>query len=682
MDAGTSTTDPALAQRSAAHRYGLAAALFGAAVLLWLVLLPLSGGHALIALYPCMVVTFFLCGTGPGRVFAMAGALAALLSALVPLGSWRDFAGEAVSVAVFLASAWMVGSMLENTWRATLRWRDAAGQLAASERRYLGILQDQTELICRVDAAGRVVYVNEAFCRFMGRPADELVGKPWQPITEPEHAAHVQARLALLAPGRPVVSLEARVRDAAGAAAWIHFVNRGHFDAEGKLVEIQSVGRDVTVRRDLEEQLAHTAREMTDLYDNAPCGYHSLAPDGTFLNINRRELEWLGLAREDVVGVRKFSEFLTPESIARFEDSFPRFLASGHVEDIEFDLVSAGGTLRRVSVSANAVRDDSAMVIASRAVAYDISELHAARSELTRLGAEQNVMLDNDLVGIVKFRGNLIAWANRGAHRVFGHPGRSLLGRHARVLHVSDATYEFEARLARPTLERGAIYRHQLEMATADGKVLWIDAIGVTLSAAKRESMWIFADVTEMKAYQQQVEHIAFHDPLTGLPNRLLMRDRLDMALAASSRSGRTVAVCFIDLDGFKPVNDRYGHAVGDHILAEIALRLTGCLRGSDTVARVGGDEFVVIIDGLGGEAEVQAACERLRAAVRLPCLVEGLPPLTVSASIGVALLAPGQGAESLLRAADAAMYEAKRLGKNRICLAPTPGPAATGQPA
>jgi diguanylate cyclase (GGDEF)-like protein/PAS domain S-box-containing protein len=326
--------------------------------------------------------------------------------------------------------------------------------------------------------------------------------------------------------------------------------------------------------------------------------------------------------------------------------------------------------VRRVSVSANAVRDDSGKVIASRAVAYDISELHAARSELTRLGAEQNVMLDNDLVGIVKFRDNQIAWANRGAHRLFGHPGRSLLGKPARALHVSDASYEREARLAQPTLERGAIYRHQIEMATADGKVLWIDAIGVTLSAARRESMWIFADVTEMKAYQQQVEHIAFHDPLTGLPNRLLMRDRLDMALAAASRSGRTVAVCFIDLDGFKPINDRYGHAVGDHILAEIALRLTGCLRGSDTVARVGGDEFVVIIDGLGGEAEVQAASERLRTAVALPCLVEGLPPLSVSASIGVALLAPGQGAESLLRAADAAMYEAKRLGKNRICVA------------
>jgi diguanylate cyclase (GGDEF)-like protein/PAS domain S-box-containing protein len=682
MGPEASLTDPAPGRRSPAYRYGMAAVLFAAAVLLRVAVLPPASGFAFISFYPGMVATFFLCGTGAGRAFAVASAIAIFFFVPAQAPGVAPLVGKGVSVLVFLGSAWMIGRLLDRASQATQHWRDAAGALAASERRYLGILQDQTELICRVDAIGRLVYVNEAFCRFIGRPAAALIGEPWQPIAEPEQVAHVQSRLALLQPERPVVSLEARVRDAAGTMAWIHFVNRGLFDADGRLVEIQSVGRDVTVRRDLEERLAHTATEMTDLYDNAPCGYHALAPDGTILNINRRELDWLGLGREDVVGIRKFTDFLGAESVVRFNEAFPRFLASGHVEDIEYDLVGAGGVVRRVSVSANAVRDDRGQVVASRAVAYDISELHAARSELTRLGAEQNVMLDNDLVGIVKFRENQIAWANRGAHRVFGHPGRSLLGRSARVLHVNDASYELEARLAQPTLERGAIYRHQLEMARADGQKLWIDAIGVTLSAAKRESMWIFADVTEMKAYQAQVEHIAFHDPLTGLPNRLLMRDRLDMALASASRSGRQLALCFIDLDGFKPINDRYGHAAGDSILAEIALRLAGCLRASDTVARVGGDEFVVIIDGLAGEAEVHAASERLRAAVALPCFVDGLPPLTVSASIGVALLAPGQDGEALLRAADAAMYEAKRLGKNRIVVAPAPAtaPAPAGR--
>jgi diguanylate cyclase (GGDEF)-like protein/PAS domain S-box-containing protein len=321
-------------------------------------------------------------------------------------------------------------------------------------------------------------------------------------------------------------------------------------------------------------------------------------------------------------------------------------------------------------------------VLATRAVAYDISELHAVRSELTRLGAEQQMMLDNELVGIVKIRDGQITWANRGASRIFGYTDGTLAGQPARLLHVDEESYQRALLAAGPTLERGGIYRSRIEMGAAHGRSVWIDAIGVMMSASLQEALWIFADASDMKAYQDKVEHIAFHDSLTGLPNRLLLRDRLEMALAAVARTGRHPAVCYIDLDGFKPINDRYGHEAGDHILIEVAHRLAACLRANDTVARIGGDEFVVILDGLEAGKAGNTAIERLREAVALPYLLEGHPPLSVSASIGVAQVAEGQAdAELLLRLADAAMYDAKRLGKNRICRAPVPAPQAASKP-
>ena len=179
--------------------------------------------------------------------------------------------------------------------------------------------------------------------------------------------------------------------------------------------------------------------------------------------------------------------------------------------------------------------------------------------------------------------------------------------------------------------------------------------------------------------------HQATHDPLTGVPNRLLFMDRLGQAVERSSRSGAIFALCYVDIDGFKPVNDRHGHHAGDVLLGAIALRLLEALRRSDTVARLGGDEFVLLMVDPGGEAQALAGAERLARRLAEPYLLNAptLPEtllVEVGASVGLALFpADAQTDEGLLRAADAAMYVAKQSGKNRVvrasrlASAPTP---------
>jgi diguanylate cyclase (GGDEF)-like protein/PAS domain S-box-containing protein len=170
-------------------------------------------------------------------------------------------------------------------------------------------------------------------------------------------------------------------------------------------------------------------------------------------------------------------------------------------------------------------------------------------------------------------------------------------------------------------------------------------------------------DVTERKAFEDHLAHQALHDALTGLPNRALVLDRLNHALARASRSGKTIGVLFLDLDRFKLINDSHGHAVGDQVLTLLADRLTSAMRPSDTIARFGGDEFVALCENLADEREVSEVATRMADAVRDPFLVDG-QELFLTGSVGIAVSGRGETAEELLRNADAAMYRAKELGR------------------
>lgn len=173
-----------------------------------------------------------------------------------------------------------------------------------------------------------------------------------------------------------------------------------------------------------------------------------------------------------------------------------------------------------------------------------------------------------------------------------------------------------------------------------------------------------------MLALLRQIARMTYHDALTGLPNRRLLEDRLQMALPAAIRAGQRTALLFIDLDKFKPVNDQYGHAAGDWLLKQAALRMRHVLRAGDTVARMGGDEFVVLLPALPNAADAITAAEKLRLALERPFIHDSHGPIRISSSIGVAL-SPDHAREAgeLLRFGDEAMYEAKKSGRNRVSL-------------
>ena len=289
-------------------------------------------------------------------------------------------------------------------------------------------------------------------------------------------------------------------------------------------------------------------------------------------------------------------------------------------------------------------------------------------ARLADLNREQETMLDNELVGILKLRGRKAIWRNRALERMLGYGAGDPLGEDMRTLYPDDDSYRHFREDAYPSLREGGTYRTQIRLVRKDGQAIWVDMSGVMLSAGRDESMWLLLDITELKRYQEQVESMAFRDGLTGLPNRMLLLDRIHQALPLTERTHRELAVCFIDLDGFKEINDRFGHDAGDRLLQAVAVRMQACLRGNDTVARLGGDEFVLVLAQLHSREECQAILDRVLEFVREPVVVTADQSAAVSASIGVALC-PEDGTEPelLLARADAAMYAAKRAGRNRV---------------
>ncbi|BFU43096.1 diguanylate cyclase domain-containing protein [Krasilnikovia sp. MM14-A1004] len=266
-----------------------------------------------------------------------------------------------------------------------------------------------------------------------------------------------------------------------------------------------------------------------------------------------------------------------------------------------------------------------------------------------------------DLVSVLDPTGR-ISFASPSAASLLNVPLGSMQGTSVfDIIHPEDRQ-RIQAAFAALLGERNGVSRMQSRVLNGDGGYRWyeITASNKLHNRALAGIVINARDVSENRAFQERLTHEALHDALTGLPNRRRMQDALDSSLRSDA-----VAVLFVDLDGFKPVNDMHGHEAGDELLRQVAERLSACVRAEDVLARVGGDEFVVLMPGIFDQADADAMTARVCAAVETPFLVHG-NEVTIGASVGVHLAAPQEDSDLVLRAADHAMYAVKKAGGGR----------------
>jgi diguanylate cyclase (GGDEF)-like protein/PAS domain S-box-containing protein len=270
---------------------------------------------------------------------------------------------------------------------------------------------------------------------------------------------------------------------------------------------------------------------------------------------------------------------------------------------------------------------------------------------------------------IANAAGNIVD-VNQAFTDITGYSREDVLGLNPRMLASGRQEHDFYSSLWKDLAEKGHWYG-EVWNRRKNGEVFAVmQTISAVLSDQGKVEHYValFSDITLLKEHQHQLERIAHFDALTQLPNRALMSDRLHQAMAQAMRREQQLGLAFLDLDGFKAVNDTYGHAVGDQLLSGLAHRMKQVLRDGDTLARLGGDEFVAILVDLSDATACETLLDRLLQAASLPLQVGELT-LVVSASIGVTFYPQGDDdvdADQLLRQADHAMYQAKQSGKNR----------------
>jgi PAS domain S-box-containing protein len=351
---------------------------------------------------------------------------------------------------------------------------------------------------------GRVVEANAAAAPILGLSPDGLLGRsPVDPRWQAVHAdgspwpGEDHPAMQVLKNGRPLRDQVMGIDAPGRGRRWLS-VNASPFDDGGQSGVVATFS-DITAQRSLQAQLAQSAAALADLYDHAPCGYHTLDAHGRYLRINATELAWLGCTREDLLRRLGPQDFSDAAGRAAFGENFPRLLADGHVAGVEFDLHGRDGSVRRVSVSATAIHDAAGRFVASRSVMHDITELHRARTALQGLIVDQTAVLDNDLVGIARIRERRFVWVNPGMTRLFGHTPAELVGQSTRLLYQSDEAWLAQAEALPASAGAGQPVRVQTALRHKDGHAVWTDISARRLAPGSSEVLAVLADVSSLK---------------------------------------------------------------------------------------------------------------------------------------------------------------------------------------
>lgn len=521
-----------------------------------------------------------------------------------------------------------------------------------------------------------VLYINRQAAERLGVPqekADRLQAPDYW-MDPAEHARMVEA----LKRDGQVSNFEAYLKDAHGADFRV-WLSASLTDFDGRPAAFVAFN-EFTERKRLEEALRENEARYRMLAEHTfdVIWTMDLAGRYTYFSPSVRRLRGYTPEEAATLGI---DETLAPESARIMKHVIEHLHETGRIfkHRWELEVLHKDGRPIWAEVLINAIRDGEGRISGLLGITRDITRQRQLREEL--LARSAAIEAAADAILITGSNGK-IEYINPAFTRITGHTPDEALVQKPDFFCEADNGCGFCRQFGESADD--VVWDNELVVRHRSGAPLHVLA---TVSPVRDERdriirhVAILHDVTERKQLQERLEWLAHFDALTGLPNRTLFFDRLNHLRSLTTRSGDTIALLFVDLDGFKDINDRYGHGTGDLVLQETARRMRGLVRESDTVGRFGGDEFTVLLANTTQPIHADRIAEKILSALSQPIVVAGRR-LTIGASIGISLL-PGDATntEELLKHADIAMYEAKHAGKNRIArYAPTYKSMKTGE--
>jgi diguanylate cyclase (GGDEF)-like protein/PAS domain S-box-containing protein len=587
-----------------------------------------------------------------------------------------------------------IGDMIAgfNHLLEVLGHREAA--LTESEQRWRFAIEGAGDGLWDWNVPQSTVFFNTRWKEMLGFSQEEIGTSldEWSKRVHPDDLARVMTDVQAHLDGlTPVYVNEHRVNCKDGSWKWI--LDRGlvvSHDAMGKPLRVIGTHADISERKLIAEKMDTLMREQKAILQNNVVG---------IVTVRHRRIIWanpalealLGYGPGELAGTPTDPIYLSEQDFLDFGASVYPVLAEGKVFRSQREYRRKDGTFVWVDVSGSLINPSDGV---SLWVFADISKTKMIAEQIAQSEAALRDLFDAALDAVISMdvQGQITGW-NRQAESMFGWSNQEAMGmtlhdtiappKHRAAHHVG-----FKRFLA---TGQGEILGRRIELTALrrSGEEFPVE---LSILPFKQNGIHHFtafvADISARKLTEELVRRLAYYDPLTGLANRTLLKDRLSQSMVASDRSRHYGALLFIDLDNFKPVNDLHGHDAGDLVLTEAARRLTSCVRQIDTVSRIGGDEFVVLLDDLAVDrvqSQLQAGLlakkvrDRLADPYTLDHYINETQPghrikHQCSASIGVVLfLGSGHSEDEILKSADAAMYQAKNMGGNRVFNCETP---------
>ena len=533
------------------------------------------------------------------------------------------------------------------------------------------LLERAPVMIAYVDRDSCYRYASPAYLQWMGIVDRDVVGRRVADVLPPDLYANVRADLEAALLGDPLV-LDREIRhDHSGRFAQATL--SPDRDANGDIRGVAIVLADISSRRLLESRLKESERRFSQAFRHAAIGMALVLPDGRFLQVNDSLCRMLGYTTDEML-TATFQVITHPDDLAGDLALVQAVLAGERLSfHMEKRYIHRDGHTVHAQLSVSLVRDENSEPLYFVSQIEDISERKAFEDALFRERELAEVTLKSIGDAVITTDPDLIVTSlNPIAEAMTGWPSHEAVGR------PMDDIFQLREPLSGRTIPNplvSAVQKNAIVGLTTDAILVHRNGFHSPIedSAAPIHDyagnviggVVVFHDVSETRALALKMAHLAHHDSLTGLPNRALLQSRMEFAVTVATRRNQRAALLFVDIDHFKQINDTMGHAAGDALLQEVARRIRAAVRADDTVSRLGGDEFVVLLPLVDSAADASTVAEKVLAACSQAVGMDAFA-LTISFSIGISLYPDdAEDAESLLRNADTAMYEAKMQGRN-----------------
>ena len=550
-------------------------------------------------------------------------------------------------------------------WKIVPDFLSYTSRLKTSQHQHTRILESMANGVVLADKSRRLTFVNKAFEQITGYSSQEMMGKLCNILQgEQTDLAQIQRICEALA-AQKIFQGELINYRKDGTLFWNQLTISPIFDTQGELIQFVGVLKDITEHKNLEAELINSERRFRDLADTTPALIWLSGVDKQGIWVNKTCLDFTGRTMEQELGYG-WAEGLHPDDAEFCFSTYDRHFEQRLPFRMEYRFRRFDGEYRwldNVGVPRFSASGEFEGYIGS---CMDITEVRNSKAANDFFNVSHEIIYTADLEGF-------ILDANQRLIEISGYSRQELIGQHSRILKSGIHGQDYYANIWQ-ALEDNDYWTGEITNRKKSGEVYSTLSTFMTIrddNGLPVRYLVVASDISDSVERRQQLEHLVYYDSLTGLPNRLLLMDRLEQAMSRVNRHGGRVSVAFIDLDGFKDINDSYGHEVGDEFLVAISQQMKQQLRETDTLVRLGGDEFIVLLPEHHNEAFIEIPILNLLKACETPINLKGLQ-LKVSASIGISFYSNGVQvqkltSDALIRQADQAMYVAKRSGKNRF---------------